>query len=407
MDYSLKSLRDAFEDAEYKRSRRGYELYALLLATSLDHDLVLQYLSLFHELDVLTGDRVLVMGPHLGSIDDEPHSEVPRLRSSDLNGILNVIRHDPMEHYATSPRSILAAERFLSFMQEQTRESYSIARYLGIPTNSMPLFVFFDNLDAPHDRVEWSLQDKSGRDVVRDLRRLLRAVSDDCGWDLHQRRSFIDQSVKALQRLYSFSRDVPYELRTEWEAWHNASEEERPISELTAYYRRLAKLRLAYDQACAGQVRIPLENIGETIAKLETGRVDEDLFSHLDKHYRRWKSRMPAEYREALRQVYRPHVSAYVHNGQLTLVPEDATRNEHHLQEVVRQLKDAYESKRRQLCADAEASLARVDEEIARPKPPPLRVIQNVLRNAAKAVNEPNRPNDFRAVIREPPARAG
>jgi hypothetical protein len=61
-------------------------------------------------------------------------------------------------------------------------------RYLGIPTASMPLLVFFDNLDAPYDRVEWSLQDRSGRDVVRDLRDLLKIVSNECGWDLHQRQ---------------------------------------------------------------------------------------------------------------------------------------------------------------------------------------------------------------------------
>ena len=71
MDYSLKSLRDAFEDAEYKHSRRGYDLYAILLATSLDQEFVLEYLSLYHELDSLTGDRVLVIGPNVREPPEE------------------------------------------------------------------------------------------------------------------------------------------------------------------------------------------------------------------------------------------------------------------------------------------------------------------------------------------------
>ena len=67
MDYSLKSLRDAFEDAAYKRSRLGYDLYALLLATSLDQQFILDYLSFYQELNALTGDHVLVIGPQLAA----------------------------------------------------------------------------------------------------------------------------------------------------------------------------------------------------------------------------------------------------------------------------------------------------------------------------------------------------
>ncbi len=70
MDYSLKSLRDAFEDSGFKQSRRSYDLYAILLATSLDKEFVLEYLSFFHELDILTGERVVVV-PKNWTVDSD------------------------------------------------------------------------------------------------------------------------------------------------------------------------------------------------------------------------------------------------------------------------------------------------------------------------------------------------
>jgi hypothetical protein len=56
MDYSLRSLRDAFTSAAYKASRRSYKLYAVPLATTLDQRFLVEYLSLFSELHALTGD---------------------------------------------------------------------------------------------------------------------------------------------------------------------------------------------------------------------------------------------------------------------------------------------------------------------------------------------------------------
>ncbi len=408
MDYSLKSLRDAFEDAEYKRSRHGYELYALLLATSLDQEFVLEYLSLFHELDVLTGDRVLVIGPQLGPPSNNRDRDYTHLiRPSQLREVHKVIRHNSSEHSGTALKSTLAAEQFLAFMQEQTRESYAIGRYLGIPNNSMPALVFFDCLDAPHDRVEWPLEHRKGRDFVHELRELLTTVSDECGWDLHHRHGQLDDRAKAFRQDFFSPRVVPYELRAEWEASHNAKKELALASQLTAYYKTLAGLRLAYDRARADpELRIPLEIVGETIARLETGRVDGDSFSHLDKHRRRWKSRMPAEYKNALEPFSHPHlVSAYLLSAQLTLTPEEATREEYRLREQARQLEDVYEVKRRELSAEAEASLAKAKGDVARTKPPPLSVIKRVLGNAGTANSQPAPPMTLRAAIRKAPGR--
>lgn len=281
MDYSLKSLRDAFEDGEFKQARRSYELYAILLATSLDQRFVLEYLSFFHELDTLTGSQVLVIGPHLAPPPDGfSEQETPALRSSDLHNVQALIGHGPR---GEAPRSTTspAAAQFLEFMQDQTRESYAIARYLGIRADSMPLLVLFDSLDAPHDLVQWPLGNTTGREFVRDLRSLLRTVSDECGWDLADRVRQLEERAKTFHRTYRSSRDVPYLIRDEWEAWRRAQTELARVLDVTSYYKRVADLRLAFDLARAdGTLRIPLDNVAETIAKLESGRVDPDSFSH-------------------------------------------------------------------------------------------------------------------------------
>lgn len=407
MDYSLKSLRDAFEDAEYKRSRLGYDLYVLLLATSLDQQFILEYLSLYHELDVLTGDRVLVIGPQLGP----PATTAARrgvIHSSQLHGVHAVFSHNTIDRPSARSGSFDVAEQFLAFVQEQTRESYALCRFLGVSTSSIPLLIFFDNLDSPRDRVEWRLQGRSGHQFVRELRDILRMVSDECGWELRGRQEQLQQEADSFRRGYFTSRAVPYQLRAEWEASRQADAELRPAARLTEYFDCLAALRSAFDRVLADpEARIPLENVGTTISQLESGRLDADAFSHLDKHYRRWKSRMPPDYKDALRRMSYPYdISVYVRDGQLTATRDDAAREALNLGKKATELKGAYDSKKRELSAETERALAEVKELAAQQKPPALSVVARALGQAAAPfAAQGATSNTIRSIITRPPER--
>jgi hypothetical protein len=409
MDYSLKSLRDAFEDAEVKASRRGYDLYAILLATSLDQNFVLEYLSFFHELDVLTGERVLIIGPQLGppGTKRRGNGTVPSIPSSDLHSIQQIVKHDLRSDAVDASTHMPAAEHFLAFMQEQTRESYAIARYLGISTNTMPLLVFFDSLDAPHDRVEWSLENITGREFVRSVRDLLRTIGAECEWEIENQTKHLEQRAKSFRREYFLQRDVPYELRQQWEAYSTAKNELDQISALIGYHENLATLRAAYDLACAdSDLRLPLHNIGDTIALLETGKIDPAAFSHLANHYRRWKSRMPAYYREAVNRLSYPgRASSYIREGVVVLAREEAKLEYERLNKQTPKLKDAYDAKRNCLIREVEDSLVKARQRAHRPKPPPLEVIQRILRSAATIINQPTKPISLRSMVAEVAAR--
>lgn len=384
MDYSLKSLRDAFEDAEYKRSRLGYDLYALLLATSLDQQFILEYLSFYHELDVLTGDRVLVIGPQLAA-PETTATTASVIYSSQLHGVHAVFSHNATDRLSSRSGSFDVAEQFLAFMQEQTRESYALGRFLGVPSSSMPLLLFFDNLDRPRNRVEWRLEGRSGHQFVRELRDILRMVSDECGWELRGQQEQLEQEAESFRRNYFTSRDVPYQLRSEWEASRRADAELRPAARLAEYFECLAALRSAVERALADPaIRIPLENVGTTISQLESGRLDRDAFSHLDKHYRRWKSRMPTDYKDALARMSCPYdVSAYVRDGQLTVTRDEAAREVLTLDKKAAELKEAYDSKKRELTVGAERALEDAKELAARQKPPALSVVARALGHSA------------------------
>lgn len=193
MDYSLKSLRDAFNDTAYKRSRRGYDLYALLLATTLDQEFVFEYLSFYHELDFLTGERVLIIGPQLAP--PEPTTATTSvIRYSQLHELRVLFAREASDRSFPTSRTFDFAEQFLAFMQEQTRESYAFGRFLGVPGSSMPMLVFFDNLDRPSNRVEWRLEGRSGHQFVRDLRDILEVVSDERGWERSDQHAQLEQA---------------------------------------------------------------------------------------------------------------------------------------------------------------------------------------------------------------------
>ena len=69
MDYFLKSLKEAFTNSYYN-SNNNYKFNAILLATSLDKDFVLDYLTYFKEMQFMTGKEVLIIGPQLVDPDN-------------------------------------------------------------------------------------------------------------------------------------------------------------------------------------------------------------------------------------------------------------------------------------------------------------------------------------------------
>jgi hypothetical protein len=403
MDFSLESLRDAFMDTQFKRSKQGRELYAILLATSLDEAFLVEYLSFYHELDSLTGDRVLVIGPQVrGDLGRGP------FLSEDIH---EFVRAGPFDYsqvrFGLDQRDFGVATDLRTFVRDQTRESYALARFLGIPFNSMPLLVFFDNLDSPQDRVYWSLRGKSGAAFVLDLRDLLQAVSDECGWDIPDRLKWLEKRAAALRGDYVHESDVPYEIREEWKAYRETKGHSHRVSVITAYYEQVAALRCAYEQARADtELKVPLDSVNSPIASLEAGRIYGDELSRLRKHHRRWSTRLPTDYREALRRLsYPDRWYIEVREGQLALTRDEAVREARRLEEHLHELEDAYESKRSRLVTKAEGGLAEAREYKSIPRLSPLKVIQNVLCEAAITIDKPTKSTSVRSIIESEPRR--
>lgn len=296
MDYTLKSLRSAFEDARIKADRSGYDLYAFLLATTLDTDFVLEYLSYFDELDSLTGSRVLVLGPHLGFPRDRGLGrEANRsIGAGQLNGIANVFRHRT-DASGGGDGDESNAEQFLLFMQAQTRESYSIARYLSLDTRAMPMLVIFGELDSPFERVEWPLTGKSGWQFVREFRDVLEVVGRECAWDRGERVAMLERQLEAAR------------ARSVFEARDAAAQRLKDLKTLLDYYENLAALLRVLDRIeHEGSNRFHLGTVRQTLERLQAGQIDSEGHAHLDAHFRRWKSRMPEEYRTAVRKLQFP-----------------------------------------------------------------------------------------------------
>jgi len=214
-------------------------------------------------------------------------------------------------------------------------------------------------------------------------------VSDECGWELRQMQKQLEQEAESFRRSYLTSRDVPYELRAEWEGSRRVDAELRSATRLTEYFDRLDALRSAFDRAQADpEGRIPLEYVGITISNLESGRLDADAFSHLYKHYRRWKSRMPTDYKAALAGITYPHdISVYIRGRRLTLTRDEAKREALTLHQKASELKDIYDSKKRELSAEAERALADTKELVARQQAPALSVVARTLGGTAASAS--------------------
>ena len=411
MDYTLASLRDAFEDAEYKRSHRDFKIYGMLLATSLDQQFILEYLRFFNELHSLTANRLLVIGPQLVHRSErKPGQPIPEieLMETELAAASHLVtRENPDGRFSSTADRNEAAGRFLQFMHDQTRESYGIARFLGIRADEMPAFVFFDNLDMPRDYVVWTFHNKTGKEFVLKLRTLLEDVSERCHWGLEETIQGLQKRVELLRREYYWDSDRPYELRSEWEEYRRAQGAHYEAKIADKYYKRLIALRRAYDSACADpNLRLPLENIGQTISNLEAGQIDSGAFDHFAKHVRRWKNRMPPDYRAAIENFGYPY--NVIKDGKISLTTEDAAAKTVRLGEEVLRLKGAYERKKETLLHEAEQALVEAEQALVEAKRiasqstlRELDVIRDTLKDAATSMQKQPPVIDMRSLITE------
>ena len=361
MDYTLKSVRDAFESLEYKQSKTGFDVYALLLATSLDQQFVLEYLSFFHELHNLTGENMLVIGPRF----EPPGRRRPKYQIGDsqLESIKDVVNHRNRSSEAYDSYKDERAGRFLLFMQDQTRESYDIARFIGLRTDAMPAMVFFESLDSPLEFVVWKLSGMTGEDFVRALRTLIEELRQRCHWGLQDRIQALEKSLAEENSSW----DKPSELR-------NAESELYEAQRTLLFYERLHALRQAYDKAGDNpELRMPLENVGQTIASLESGIIDEVSFNHLKKHHRRWKTRMPSDYRAAVESLFYPH--GCIKDNKMKMSLERATDRMRQLEDTVPKMRESYEAKRRQKFDGLRRQLSNAQELASSHRERPLDVI--------------------------------
>jgi hypothetical protein len=407
MDYSLSSLKDAFEDGEYRRSNREFKLFALLLATSLDQQFIMEYLHYFKELHELTGEFVLVIGPQLvNSTDHRPDWEPPEIliREGALAEAGRIVA--PQVPFDVSNRDIDrndAAAQFLRFMQDQTRESYSIARYLGISANQMPAFVFFKTLDFPQDFVVWPLHRKTGREFVLDLRSLLGDLGERCQWGLEERIKTLRDQFDSMKRRYLYG-DRPTELREAWEAHDKTRDAFNAADAAVKFHEKLKTLRETYDRANADiNLKVPLVNVGRTISKLEAGQIDHDSFNHLSRHWQRWKGRMPADYKAAIQGFYYPSLA--VDDGKIRYTLESAIEQANRLKPEVDRLRNIYDAKLQALISEAERPLQEALDVAARPAQQELAVIRNILKGAATNAQAPHSGLSLREMIAgNPPA---
>lgn len=314
MDHTLVSLQNAFRDARYIESRRGYNLYAVLLATTLDQRFLADYLGLYEELHELTGEDVLVMGVRSGGYQPDPTPEAPLVRTFQMHAVAKVFNHTYDETENTYERGPEWAKRFLSFLQRQTAESYALARFLGIRTDQFPVMVFFEDLEQPSEMVVWPLGRLSASEFTRQFRHIIEEARGRCGWHdrttLRRLTQVIDdyqrltQSVdRTLEPVFWFrDEELPAEFGKTAKTLRDLRHRRLPYDLVLAVYEKIDAARTAFDgvRAISG-LRVPLDSVGETIERLvATGADVHRGVAHLVAHERRWKTRLPMEYRQAV-----------------------------------------------------------------------------------------------------------
>ena len=160
MDISLNSLKDALENHSYTDRVQDFHVAMFVLATPADKDAFNAILADFDESHHLAGDEVLIVAPSI-KIDG---------KFATREQIASSLKDDYLP--ATN-------ETAVEFQKRQTAESYNLSKHIGLPTESLPCFVFFESLVDP---TTFTVIPFGGDSYSRQLRVIMDHLAIRCRW---------------------------------------------------------------------------------------------------------------------------------------------------------------------------------------------------------------------------------
>jgi hypothetical protein len=165
VDYDLRSLTQAFEDADYAERHEDFRLFAFILATTADTNVLPGLLPYLFELDEMTGKVVLIIAPRVERADGTviPKAEAAELLNRGVQppgpGV------DPVE-----------SDVITQFLKRVMKESYEIAARIQLKKTKLPGVAFFTSLEQPRKYVYWALKGQQPNAVVKDFRAIVEAT---------------------------------------------------------------------------------------------------------------------------------------------------------------------------------------------------------------------------------------
>jgi len=201
VEFDLASFSYAFQQASYSAEHSSFSVFAFILATPVDKDLFPKLLSLFYELDTLTGQSILLIAPRMRVPGSETLSTRPVSPKDWIeNNSRNVSKALAVKgYYSSSERKrVDLSHEIDDFLERQMKESYSFARYVGLDLGELPCILFFDNLRSPTEYVLWPLQGASAEQVIIDFREIVATLERD--------KQKNEEEFKPLQSIHYLNR---------------------------------------------------------------------------------------------------------------------------------------------------------------------------------------------------------
>lgn len=370
MDYTLRSLKDAFQDSYYE-NKNTYKLYAILLATSLDKDFVLDYMKYFKELHYLTGKELLIIGPQTVPLDISTDDEI------ELTNALSLLKSsgDP-------DKKVKVEKAFLEFLNEQTRESYALADFLSLDKSKMPLIIFFERLDSPQNFIIWPLNDLSGREFILEFRKILEKLRTECGWDLDKQIPALEKYLVDFKSYGSFTypKDISFDFTYELDNYAKSAETVRKYKILHAFYSNLKQLVSEFNKL-KDSFKIPYTNVENSLNELNKGSVKREYFDYLQNWGKRWKSKIPKSILESISGLYYPY--DFVNND--TMIISETEMNLKYNQAI-----DLSKSLKTKIISKIELELQLKNREKSEKQTPVLKILKTILHTEPNVIENVN-----------------
>lgn len=221
MDFSLTSFKKALQSAQYRMEKKDFFLFSFILATTSDDRIFPDLLAHYRELDHLTGDLVIVVGPNVLMNDRSG-------RPLDANGISYIFQSGRYFGKYASRDGADVQEAVLEFLERQDAESLDFAQYCGIRPDELPCVVFFDSLSEPESYLIWSLRTERAASVVQDYRRIVAEIRQQFSTVIEWRRQ-LDELSDQESRI---KQDIKFVEEHEPELLRSSEEELRNINRL-------------------------------------------------------------------------------------------------------------------------------------------------------------------------------